>query len=104
GNDVALRPAEVEAAALGQKAPALELFQVVPPLEGAVQQRDVVGMLEIRLADDARLAVRAAAVVHQAELLQAEHAPAAAGQLEQRRTAHAADAEHDRVITGFVHG
>ena len=46
-------------------------FEVEPALVGAVEQRHIGGVVGIGLADDARLAVRTAAVVADGELFQA---------------------------------
>ena len=97
GDHQAIGSADAQAGTSGQQVDALPLFQIVPALEGAADERNIVGMLVVGLADDARVAVRAAAIVAERELLQGEHALASTGQLEGRRRTHAADADHDRV-------
>ncbi len=82
---------------------ALALFEIVPALEGAADQGDVIGMFVVGFADDARVAVRAAAIVAESELLQSEDAPAAPRQLAGRRRSHAADAHHDCVKDTLRH-
>src|SRR4051794_32997709 len=79
------------------------LLQLVPACVGPVQERHIVGVFVIGLANDARVAVRAAAVVAQRKLFQPEHAAAAAGKLERRRGAHAADAEDDDLVAAVLH-
>ena len=74
------------------------LLQLRPQAIAFQQQRHVVGMLEVRLPDDPRLPVRAAAVVRRGEAVDPQHAQPAARKLPQRRAAHAAGAQHDRVV------
>ena len=64
------------------------------------QQRHVVGMLEIGLANDAGVAVGAAAVVRRVEAVDADGPHAAAGQLVESGAADAASAEDDGVVSG----
>src|SRR5262249_52514295 len=72
-------------------------LELGPELICAVQQRHVSGMLEVGLADDARLSVRTAAVVRDRKLLDPENALATAGQGIKRGAAHSPDADHDRI-------
>jgi len=95
---------DAQAGALRQQVPALALLQVVPAPVGPVQQWHIIGMFVIGLADDAREAVRAAAVVDQRMLLQSQHAPAAPGQLKYRSRAHAAHTNHNDIVAACVHG
>src|SRR5262245_42103058 len=83
--------------------PAGPLFKVVPPLVGPADKGDVRGVLVIGPADDPRVAMRAAAVVDQGKLLQGQDGPAAAGQLERGRRAHAAGADQDDIKCGVWH-
>src|SRR5262245_3013109 len=55
-------------------------------------------MLEIRLADDPRLAVRAAAIMPDAELLNPQHLRPALREVIQGGAAHPAQADHDRIV------
>ena len=98
GHDDAVRRARLRQADLVEQLSARLLLQLVPQPVAFEQQRHVIRVLEIGLADDARVAVRAAAIVRRMEAVDAEHAHAAARQMIQRGTAHAAGAEHDRVV------
>src|SRR5690349_11437543 len=82
---------------------ALPLFQIVPALEGAAHQRDVIGMLIVGFANDARVAMRTAAIVAKRKLLESENAPAATRQFAGRRRTHAADANHDYIEVLLSH-
>src|SRR5579871_5158064 len=75
----------------------LSLLQVVPALEGPADEWDVIRVFVIGLANDARVAMRAAAIMAQGELLQGENAPSAASQFAGRRRTHAADTDDDHV-------
>ena len=81
----------------GSPGAALEL---APELVGAAEQRDVVRVLVVGEADDPRLAVHRPALVDEAELLEPEHAAAAAREVVQRGAAHRPDAGDDRVVAG----
>ena len=70
---------------------------VAPPIVGGAHQRDVERVLEVGGADDARLAVRRAAIVRRVEAVEAEHAQAAARERARRRGAHGAEACDDDV-------
>jgi hypothetical protein len=89
--------AGVQAGAFGEQVLAAQLFQFVPPLERPAHERDVGRSFRVRGANDARVAVRTAATVDERELLQSQHAPTAAGQLEARGRSHPAHAQHDHV-------
>src|SRR5262249_78498 len=97
-HDAAAGAPHVQAVALSQQLPAVELLEVVPALEGPAHQRYVARVLVVGGADDPRLAVRTATVVANAELFQPQHADAAAGELETGRRAHAADANDDHIV------
>jgi hypothetical protein len=97
-DDFTLGPADGEAAAGREQVFAHALLQLVPEAERPSDEGDVGGVLVIGRADDAGVAVRAAAVVGRGELLQAEDAPAAAGQRRRRRRPHAAEAEDEDVV------
>src|SRR5205823_1360279 len=72
-------------------------FELLPSLVRAAQQRDVIRMLVIRHPNHARKSERAAARVGDVELLQPQHAHAAARQFPARRSAHGADSNHDDI-------
>ena len=69
----------------------------MPAVEGPLHERHVVGMFEVRLADQPRLTMRATPVVRQAELLDAQHARPASREVIERGAADAADSQHDGV-------
>ena len=75
-------------------------FEIGPKVVGAVEEGDVVGVFEIPLADDAGLAVGAAAVVGDVELFEAEDVGAALGEMVDRGGTHAAEADDDDVVRG----
>src|SRR6185503_19062247 len=75
-----LRPGH-EAARPSQEPPAGFLLELSPALVGAAEQRNVAGMLEVGLADDPAASMRGAERVGRREAVEAEHAPAAAGEL-----------------------
>ena len=64
---------------------------------GAAQQGDVVGVLEVGETDDARMAVRAAAVVAAGKAIDSEDAEAAPCETAKGGAADAARADHDDV-------
>src|SRR5262245_19105190 len=64
--------ANAETRAFREEVDTLPLFEVVPALEGAADERDIIGVFVVSLANDARVAVRAAAIVAEGELLQGE--------------------------------
>ena len=66
-------PTGVQARALREQVPPGVLFEVVPLLERAADERDVVRVLGVGGADDAGVPVGAAAGVDQRELLEAEN-------------------------------
>jgi hypothetical protein len=88
----------VDAAGDVQQLLAAQRFESAPPLVGAPQQRHVRWMLEIGEPDDAIDAMRRSAIVRDVELLEAEHAQAAARQLIYGSAAHAADADDDGIV------
>jgi len=77
-------------------------LELAPELVRASQERHVVGMLEVREADDPRQPVRRAVLVQEVEALEAEHALPAARKVVERRAPHAADADDDHVVP--LHG
>ena len=79
------------------------LLELAPERVSSAQQGDVGRVLVVRHADDAGAAVIGAALVRHRELLEAEHAEAAARELMQRGAAHRAEADHDDVV-GVGHG
>ncbi len=72
-------------------------FQVAPQLVGAQQQRNVGGIFEISLPNDPRLAVARSPVMRGRELLEAQDAVTARGEMKCRRAAHAAQPQDNRV-------
>jgi hypothetical protein len=74
--------------------------QPLPQLVGAQQQRDVVGVLEVRLADDARPAVAGPAVVGGPVAVEPEDAQAARREVVGGGGAHAAEADDGDVVGG----
>src|SRR4051794_15736039 len=103
GDQFASGWADAEDPAFGEEMLSAPLFQVVPALVGSMQQRDVIGMLVVGFADDARLSVRGAAVVAGDKLFKGQDAPPATGQLERRGRAHRTYPEDDRVETAPAH-
>ena len=73
-------------------------LELAPELVGAAKQADVSRLLVVGKADDPRLAVHRAAVVHEPELLEAEHPLTPPGEVKGGRGAHRADADDDRVV------
>ena len=73
---------------------------------GALEQRHVIRVLEIGQADDARFAVRAAAVVSGWKAIEAQDVGAALGEVIQSGAADAACAQDDAVVgwSEWVHG
>ena len=98
GDEPSVRRADRQAAGRHQQPPPGAPLERLPVLVGALHQRHVERVLEVGLADDAGAALRRAAGVRQRELLEAEDAPAAPRQLGERRRAHRAEADHDRVV------
>ena len=94
GDDDAVLGADVEGSDDVEKA----RIELAPQLVRAPKQRDVVGMLVVGEADDARFPVHRASVVHDSELLDPEHAPAAARELVGGRSAHRPEPDDDRVV------
>lgn len=86
------RPGDVQ-----QLAPCACL-QLTPELICTAQQRHVAGVLRVRKADDARLAMAGAAVMPWVELLQAKAGYPLHCQLAQRCAAHCAQADHHCII------
>ena len=74
------------------------LLQVLPQLVGPAQEGDVVRVLVVGQADDARFAVGRAPGVAGGEGVQAQDAPAPAGQMEGGGAAQPAQPDHDGVV------
>ena len=74
--------------------------ELVPERIRALEKRYVGRTLEVGLADQPALPVGATAVVSRAELVEAEDARAAPGEMHRRRRAHSAETEHDDVADG----
>ena len=75
-----------------------QLGQGLPQFVRAPNHWHVIGVLEVGLANQPRLAVRAAAIVPQGKAIQPEHLRPALGQMIEGRTADPADSEHDCVV------
>ena len=73
-------------------------LELPPQLVGAAQEGHVVGMLEVREADDPGQPVRRAVLVEDVEALQPEDAPAAASEVVERRAPHSPDPDDDDVV------
>ena len=98
--DGAALGARVHAAGDVEQLLARERLELAPQLVRPPQQRDVGGMLPVGQPDDPGEPVRRAVLVQQVEALQAQHAEAAAREMEQRGAAHPAEAENDDVVCG----
>ena len=90
-------------AALDDSGDAQELLagfglELAPQLVRAAKERHVVGVLEVREADDPRQPVRRALLVEQVEPLEPEDALAAAGEVVERSAPHSADSDDDDVV------
>ena len=62
-----------------------------------MQQRNIVGVFEVGLADDSRASVRTSAIMPDRELFQHEHAPATACKFIGGGATHTAGAQNDDV-------
>src|SRR5687767_6433882 len=90
-DELAIGLADAETTAGSEQVSPCPLLQLVPESEGAPRERHVSRVLVVGGADDARGAVRGAAVVTDGELFQPEDAPPAPGQFRRRRCSHAAN-------------
>ena len=77
-------------------------LELAPELVRPAQKRHVVGMLEVRQADDPREAMRRAVLVQQVEALEAEDALPAPREMVERRAPHPPDPDDDHVVP--LHG
>src|SRR5579872_4319340 len=82
---------------------AASLRHVGPKIVGALEQRDVIRMLEVRLANQPSAPVRAAAVVTGGKAIDSHHFQASSRALLQRGTADATDSQHDDVERRIRH-
>ena len=73
-------------------------LELAPELVRAPEQGHVVGVLEVREADDPGQAVGGALVVEDVEALEPEDALSAAGEVVERRASHPADSDDDDVV------
>ena len=94
--------AGVDGADLVEQPLAADALDLLPQLVGALEQHDVGGVLVVGQADDARVAVRRTLVVRDVELLDAQHALPALGQLVAGGAAHPAHADDDGVIVSRI--
>jgi hypothetical protein len=69
------------------------VFQLMPEVVSALNERDVIGMFVIGLTDDARIAVRGAVVVGGTETFEPEDALAARGKMIGGGAAHASESQ-----------
>jgi hypothetical protein len=97
-NDAGLRLADIEAARDDQELLASLSLELAPELVGATQQWDIVRMLGVSEADDARRAMRGPELVRDVELLQSQHLRSAAREMVDGSTAHPAHAGDDDVV------
>ena len=80
------------------------LLQLTPKVVGSLDQGDIERMLEVRLPDDATVAVRGAERVSLVILLQPENAQAAAREVKKRCAPHCAESDYNGVIAvGPIH-
>lgn len=83
-----------------QKGFTRNLFQFSPQFIGAEQQRNVIGVLEICLTDDARFTVGTAPVMAVIEPIDGEDTKAAFGSMISGGTAYSAGAKDGDVVRG----
>ncbi len=102
GDDDAVGASDHQRAAPRDQPPAGRRLQPRPAFVGALQQRDIVGVLEVGHAHDPRGSMTRPAIVHGAELLDTEHVDATAGEGGSGRRAHRAEADDDHVVA--IHG
>ena len=74
------------------------LLELAPERVRALDERHVARVLEVRLPDDPRDAVRRASLVGDVEPLDAQHALASAREVVERRAPHPADPDDDHVV------
>jgi hypothetical protein len=98
GHEGAVRRAEVDAPRDLDQPAAGPVLQLGPELVAAMQQRHVVGMLEVAQTDEPRVAVARTHRVGDRKLLQTEHPRPALGQLGAHGRAHRSHAHHDHVV------
>lgn len=94
-DDVGLGWSEVEAAGFGEEVGAAFLLEVPPEIVGVEEERDVVRVFVVGLADHPRLAVVGAERVGDVKLVEAEDLCAVFGEVVAGCCAHGADAEDD---------
>ncbi len=97
GDRFAIRQACEHQAALPKQLLLRFGFEVRPQVVGSQQQRHIVGVLEVCLANDPRFAVRAALIVSRAEAVEAKHSQTAPREVIRRSAAEAADSQHDYI-------
>src|SRR5919106_1420582 len=79
--------------------PGLSL-EPIPQLVGAMEERNIGGILEIGLPDDAGPAVARAPVVRGTKLFDAQYRATSCGDLIRRRAPHRAEAHDDHIEPG----
>src|SRR5579883_1428658 len=95
--DRAARRSNHEAARKPEKGSAATAFEAFPEFIGALQKWNIGRILVIRLADDARLAMRRAAIVRRLVLIESQHSFAPRSNVIRRGAAHATQTEHDHI-------
>src|SRR5690606_32249842 len=101
--DGAVLGKEVEAAHAVDELVPRSFFHRRPAVVGTLREADVVGAM-LGVADDARVILRAAAVVHQLELLDPQHLAAQpARQPEEGARTDAAETENDGFVVVRLH-
>lgn len=75
----------------------MKSFEVRPEFIRSAKERHVIGMFEVGETDDARMAVRTAAVVPRGEAIDAQNADATAREMKQGRAADSAEADDDDI-------
>src|ERR1700741_334037 len=79
-----------------------DAFELPPQFVRPLNERDVQRMLEVRLTDDATVAVRRTKGMAWSELLEAEDAHSTARQMKERCAPHRAEADDDHVVATLL--
>src|SRR5262249_10184586 len=109
GSEHSRQHASVFRSGLQDAAPVEELFaghlrELIPQVVSALEERHIVGVLVVRLANHPRLAMRAAAIMSRREAVDPEHTQPAAGEMEQGGRPDAAGPEDDHVVDAHCGG
>src|SRR5579883_1374098 len=89
--------ADVQARAFGEQVLSAQLFQLIPLFESPLRKWNVCRPFSVCGANNSRVAVRAASIVHERKLFQTEHTPTAASQLKAGSRAHSTQTQHDDI-------